>query len=254
MILSIAIQKGGSGKTTTAVNLAAALRDLGKSVLLIDLDPQANLSQSMGAAEEPAENVYQVLRREAFGETADLATAIIECHGIDLVPAALELAGAELELASVYGREQILAQLLERLKKNYDFVLLDCPPSIGMLTVNALVASDYILMPMQAEFLPLKGARSFLTHIEKVKKLNRKLELLGFVMTKFDARKTMNKQVEAQLTEEFGAKKVFKSRIRTNIALATAQEKGMDIFSFDSASNGAADYKALAAELLTKIK
>jgi len=170
------------------------------------------------------------------------------------VPAALELAGAELELASVYGREQILAQLIGRLKKRYDFILIDCPPSIGMLTVNALVASDYMLMPMQAEFLPLKGARSFLTHIAKIKKLNKKLELLGFVLTKFDPRKTMNKQVLEQLSSEYGANKVFSSRIRANIALATAQEKGMDIFSFDPSSNGASDYRALAEELLTKIK
>ena len=254
MIISIAIQKGGSGKTTTAVNLAVALRDLGKSVLLIDLDPQANLSQSLGAPEEPAENIYQILRREAFGEPADMATAIIDCHGMDLAPAALELAGAELELASVYGREQILTQLIGRLKKRYDFILIDCPPSIGMLTVNALVASDFMLMPMQAEFLPLKGARSFLTHIVKIKKLNKKLELLGFVLTKFDPRKTMNKQVLEQLSSEFGEGKIFSSRIRANIALATAQEKGKDIFSFDPSSNGASDYKALAEELLTKIK
>ncbi|MBK6931923.1 MAG: ParA family protein [Saprospirales bacterium] len=253
-VISIAIQKGGSGKTTTAVNLAAALRDAGKKVLLIDFDPQSNLTQSLGIKKEPAANVYTVLRKEAFGEQADLLEVKQVLHGLDLIPAALELADAELELASVYGREQIAAQLLQRLENAYDYVFIDCPPSFGILTVNALVASDYYLMPLQAEFLPLNGVRSFERHLERIKKLNKHLRLLGFVLTKFNNRLSMNRSVEEQLLEKYDATQVFRTHIRTNIKLAAAQEQGMDIFSFDPYSNGAADYKALAAEFLEKIK
>jgi chromosome partitioning protein len=252
-IISVAIQKGGSGKTTTVVNLAAALRDMGKKVLLIDLDPQANLSQSLGAPDEPEENLYKVLKAEAFGESADLSSIILHTCGMDLVPASLDLATAELELVSIFGRETILAQCLERLKKKYDFVLLDCPPSIGMLTVNALTASDWVLMPLQAEFLPMRGVASFIQNLEKIRRLNKKLELLGFVLTKFDHRKGMNRDVLEKLQTVYGKKKVFETLVRTNISLAKAQEKGVDIFTFDKSSNGAADYRQLAQEFLKKV-
>lgn len=252
-IISIAIQKGGSGKTTTAINLAAALRDRGKEVLLIDMDPQANLSQSLGIPDEPEDNIYQVLRDEAFGETPDLASIVVRVHGMDLAPAALELAGAEMELVGIYGREHILSQLLGRLEKKYDFVLIDCPPSFGMLTVNALVASDWYLMPLQAEFLPRRGVTSFMNHVLLLNKINKKLDLLGFVLTRFDPRKNMNRQVMEELFEKYGSAKMFRTQIRTNIALATAQEKGMDIFTFDKNANGAADYRALADEFLEKL-
>ncbi|HNA28212.1 MAG TPA: AAA family ATPase, partial [Nitrospira sp.] len=147
-IVSIAIQKGGAGKTTTTVNLAAALRDTGKKCLLIDLDPQASLSQSLGIADQPEPNIYHLLKREAAGDAAPPEEAVLERCGMDILPSSLELASAELELVSVYGREQILSQILQRLDGKYDYVLLDCPPSIGMLTVNALVASRYLLMPV----------------------------------------------------------------------------------------------------------
>jgi len=166
----------------------------------------------------------------------------------------LELASAELELVSVYGREQILSQILQRLDGKYDYVLLDCPPSIGMLTVNALVASRYLLMPVEAEFLSLKGAKSFLRHLDLVRRLNGKLDVLGFLLTKYDARKTMTGEVEARLKEEFGSDKVFDTRIRNNIALAKAQQAGMDIFSFQRSSNGAEDYRKMGQEFLNKVR
>ena len=252
-IISIANFKGGVGKTTTAINLAAGLIMQGKKVLLIDIDPQANLTQSLGLTDEVDTSIYSVLRKEAFGEKSKLLDARLQVQNLDLIPAALELASAELELASVYGREQILAQLLKKVK-NYDFVLIDCPPSMGMLTINALVASDYVLIPLQAEFLPLKGAKSFLKHFKSIQRLNEELTLLGFVLTKYDARKKMNQRVKAQLEKEFPKGQVFNTLIRTNIALAKAQEAGTDIFTFDKRSHGAFDYEDLTREFLSKIK
>jgi chromosome partitioning protein len=251
-IISVANFKGGVGKTTTAINLAAGLKNLGKKVLLIDVDPQANLTQSLGIKDEVRKSIYTVLRKEAFGEQTKLTDALINASGLDLIPSSLDLASAELELASVYGREQILSQLLNSLH-GYDFVFIDCPPSMGMLTINALVGSNLVLIPLQAEFLPLKGARSFLKHFDLVKKLNKDLKLLGFVLTRYDQRKKMNRKVKEQLEKEFSKEKVFESLIRSNIALANAQERGLDIFTYDKNSNGAEDYSLLAREFLSKV-
>lgn len=253
-VISVTIQKGGSGKTTTAINLAAALQYTGKTILLIDADPQANLSQSLGVLDEPEKNLFTELKKEIAGESGDLQQVIIQTKsGLPLVPSSIELAGAELELVSVYGREQVFSWLLEPLKNKYDFIFIDCPPAIGMLTVNALVASDYVLMPLQAEFLPLKGLRSFMHHFKAVKsKLNRNLEVLGFILTRYDERKTMNRQVYHELEKEFGDK-AFHTHIRNNIQLAKAQEAGTDIFSFDKHAHGAEDYRNLAEELMKKL-
>ena len=251
-IISIANFKGGVGKTTTAINLAASLKNKGKRILLIDVDPQANLTQSLGLKDELKNSIYTVLRKEAFGEEVQLTDALVTASGLDLIPSALDLANAELELASVYGREQILSQLIKPLE-GYDYIFIDCPPSMGMLTINALVSSDYVLVPLQAEFLPLKGARSFLKHFELVKKLNPELKLLGFILTKYDHRKKMNQEVKEVLENEF-SKKVFKTRIRTNISLAKAQEQGVAIYSYDKKSNGANDYTDLAEEFLSRFE
>src|SRR5687767_14171006 len=145
-IVAISIQKGGSGKTTTAINLGAALQRTGKSVLLMDADPQANLSQSLGIIEEPVRNIFTELKKEIAGEKSDISQVIVQTKsGLNLVPSSIELAGAELELVSVYGREQVFSWMLESIKSAYDFILIDCPPAIGMLTVNALVVSEWVL-------------------------------------------------------------------------------------------------------------
>ncbi len=250
-VISIANFKGGVGKTTTAINLAAGLQKKGKKVLLIDVDPQANLTQSLGITDTIEDSIYTVLRKEAFGEKTKLTDVLIKASGLDLIPSSLDLAGAELELASVYGREKILSQLIKPVK-GYDFVFIDCPPSMGMLTINALVSSDFVLIPLQAEFLPLKGVRNFLKHFGLVQKLNGQIRLLGFVLTKYDYRKKMNQQVKQELVEEFSDDMIFKTHIRTNISLANAQEKGKDIYSYDKNANGAKDYSELTKEFLSK--
>lgn len=252
-IFSIAIQKGGSGKTTTAINLAAALLQKGKSVLLVDADPQASLSEALGIIDEPEKNLFTELSKLIKGESGDLSEVLVETRsGLHVIPSSIELAGAELELVSVYGREQIFSWMLEKLATQYEYIFIDCPPAIGMLTVNALVASDFILMPMQAEFLPLKGLRSFMHHLKAIKRINKKLEVLGYVLTRYDDRKLMNRQIFQQLGNEFGDK-VFATHIRNNIQLAKAQEAGTDIFHFDKHSHGAEDYQQLADEFLVKM-
>lgn len=252
-IISIAMLKGGLGKTTTAINLAAALQQMGKKVLLVDIDPQANMSQALGIKEESKKSLFSELSKVIKGETGDLSEVVIQTQsGLYLVPSSIELAGAELELVSVYGREQVITWLLEKLKDQFDYIFIDCPPAIGMLTVNALVASDYILIPMQAEFLPLEGLRIFMQHVKTIKRLNNKLEVLGYVLTRYDERKVMNRQIFHILEQEFGDK-VFQTLIRSNIQLAKAQEAGTDIFHFDKNSHGAQDYDELAKEFQKKI-
>ncbi|MEM8529097.1 MAG: ParA family protein [Bacteroidota bacterium] len=251
--ISIAIQKGGSAKTTTTINLGAALRDQGHKILLIDLDPQSNLTQSLGIDQEVERSIYDELRAASMGQKADLSRIIKTRHQLDVIPASLELASAELELVSVFGRENLLRKMLKPLQQQYDYILIDCPPALAMLTVNALVASNYVLMPLQAEFLPLKGVKSFMKSLENLKEqLNLKLDLLGIVLTKYDERKVMNRSVLEQLEEAY-RDKVFTTRIRTNIALAQAQEHGYDIFNFLPNSNGAKDYLTLTEEILKRL-
>jgi chromosome partitioning protein len=252
-IISIAIQKGGSGKTTTALNLGAALSQQGKKVLLVDADPQANLSQSLGIEDEPRFNLYSELKKEILQEGGRLLDAVVSTAArVDVIPASIDLAIVELEMAGLIGREYLIKDLLEPLTSRYDYIFIDCPHAISLLTVNALVASDYVMLPLPGEFLPLKGVYGFMRQFDIIrKKLNPRLELMGMVMTKYDERKQMNVGVRRQLEEKFDGK-VFQTVIRTNIQLAKAQEAGRDIFSFDRSSNGAKDYRRLAGELMMR--
>ena len=205
--------------------------------------------------DEPENNLYTEIKKEITGQGSDIKKAIVEIKpGFSIVPASIELADAEMELVSVYSREQVLSWILKPIVKDYDFIFIDCPHSIGMLTVNALVACDEVIIPLQAEFLPLKGVHSFMRQFNNIKKrLNPKISLLGFVLTKFDDRKKMNHRVQEELEAEFGDK-VFQTHIRTCISLAKAQEAGLDIFSFDKNSNAAQDYALLGKEVLDKLK
>jgi chromosome partitioning protein len=251
-IISIAIQKGGCGKTTTTINLAAALLRQGKTVLLVDADPQASLTEALGVSPGTTPNLYTELSKEMKGEGSNLAEAIVQTRaGLDLVPSSIDLANAELELISVFGREQLFTWMLEGLASQYDFIFIDCPPSVGMLTVNSLVASSALIMPVQAEYLPLQALQGFQHHIRTLKKLNKDLDILGVVVTRYDHRRVLDREAFERMKKEFG-EKLFQTPIRNNCRIATAQKEGLDIFSFDPKSHGAEDYSALAMEFLER--
>ena len=220
---------------------------------MIDADPQANLSQSLGIEDEPPFNLYSELKKEILQEGGQLSKAIVPtASGIDVIPASIDLAIVELEMAGIMGREYLVNDLLKPLVDKYDYIFIDCPHSISLLTVNALVASDYVMLPLPGEFLPLKGVYGFMRQFDLIrKKLNPHLKLMGMVMTKYDERKQMNVGVKKQLEEKFTGK-VFETVIRTNIQLAKAQEAGKDIFRYDRSSNGAKDYRHLAEELIRR--
>lgn len=248
-VISIANHKGGVGKTCSTVNIGAALSKKGKNVLLIDLDPQANLSLSLGIREVQA-SIYTVLRAH---NTIEEATQHIS-DLLHVVPSHIDLTGAELELASEEGREFILKELIEQIQTPYDYILIDCPPSLGLLTLNAFTASDEIFIPLQAEFLATQGILKLQEVIEKVKKrLNPLLTIGGVFLTQYDHRKVLNRDV-ATTIEQFFKEKVFKTRIRDNIALGEAPSTGLDIFRYNPKSAGALDYMALTQEILKSHK
>lgn len=249
-VISFANHKGGVGKTCSCVNLGAGISNFGKQgkhVLLIDLDPQANLSLSLGIREAD-KSIYEAL----LGKCTLTQTLVKVSDKLHVVPATLDLSGAELELASETGRELILKDLIDPIKNKYDFILIDCPPSLGLLTLNALTASDQVYIPLQAQFLATQGLAKLNEVIEKVKKkLNKKLEIGGVFLTQYDNRKVLNRDV-AETVENFFKEKVFKTRIRDNIALGEAPSAGIDIFRYNPKSPGAVDYLALTKEMLSR--
>lgn len=245
-IVSVSNHKGGVGKTTSAVNIGAALAQLGHKVLLIDLDPQANLSQSLGLeGKEP--NTYQLLKGER-------AVPINVAERLDVMPSSLDLSGAEVELAGEAGREYILREALEAVKFRYDHILIDCPPSLGLLTLNALTASDEVLIPIQPHYLAAQGLAKLLEVVDKVaKRLNKRLRVGSILVTLYDGRKVLNRDVLEALEARF-PKELLSTRIRENIALAEAPTQGLDIFRYAPKSNGAEDYLAAGRELLERMK
>lgn len=246
-IVTIGNHKGGVGKTTSAINIGAGLNKLGKQVLLIDLDPQANLSQSLGLM-EPDRTIYGALRGEHPLQPIEIL------KGLDVIPSTLDLSGAEVEISGEAGREYILRELLEPLSATYDYILIDSPPSLGLLTINALTASREVFIPLQAQYLALRGLSKLLEVIDKIKRrLNRDLKVGGVFITQYDSRKVLNRDVVATIEEHF-KDKLFSAKIRDNVALAEAPIQGVDIFRYSPKSYGAEDYLSLCMEIIKNEK
>lgn len=249
-VISVSNQKGGVGKTTTAVNLAACLAAAEYRVLLVDLDPQGNASSALGVdAREIKPSAYELLMQECEPTEAIVQT---ELQCLDLVPSNQDLIGAEIELVSAFGREQRLKCLLSSVSERYDFILIDCPPALGLLTVNALVASDSVLIPLQAEYFALEGLSQLLKTVDLVRKfLNKDLAIEGILLTMFDRRNNLCHQVAAEVVQHFESK-VFDTRIPRNVKLGEAPSFGKPILLYDIQSPGAVAYLEATQELIRR--
>jgi chromosome partitioning protein len=247
-VIAVTNQKGGVGKTTTSVNLAAGLGHAGRRVLLVDLDPQGNATMGSGIDKRSLKaTVYQVLLGLA---TADAVRVHSKSGGYDVLPANRELAGAEVEMIELEHRESRLKAALDRIADQYDYILLDCPPALNMLTVNGLVAADAVMIPMQCEYYALEGLSDLVNTVKRVRQhLNPKLEIEGLLRTMFDPRNTLAQQVSAQLQEHFG-NKVYSTVIPRNVRLAEAPSFGAPAVTFDRECKGSQAYIALASEIL----
>jgi chromosome partitioning protein len=249
-IIAIANQKGGVGKTTTNVNLSACLAQLGKKVLTIDIDPQGNTSSGLGIDKNNIDKtIYDVLLGECDLKDALTKTCVA---GLEIVPSNVELAGAEIELISFDSREYLLKNLLQEVKRIYDYIIIDCPPSLNMLTINALTAADSVLVPIQCEYYALEGLSQLLYTIELVqKKLNPALEIEGVVFTMYDARTNLSMQVVEEVKKHLG-KNVYRSIIPRNVRLSEAPSHGVPITLYDPKSKGAEGYLLLAEEVIER--
>ena len=249
-IMAIINQKGGVGKSTTAINLSAALGELGKQVLLVDLDPQGNSSSGLGVEKSQVQNcIYDVLLNDVPVEEVIIPDV---CEGLDLVPATINLAGAEVELVSEMARENRLKDAIGALRGKYDYIFIDCPPSLGLLTVNALVAADKLLIPIQCEFYALEGVTKLLDSMKRVKtRLNPTLDIYGVLMTMYDGRTTLSRQVVEEVRSYFG-RLVFETLIPRTVKLSEAPSFGQPITLYDPSGKGAQSYMSLAKEVIAR--
>lgn len=251
-VFCIANQKGGVGKTTTAINLAAALAALGKRVLLIDLDPQGNATMGSGVDKNKVEqNLYQVLIGDVTIAQVKLRS---EAGGYDVLPANRELSGAEIDLIQMDDREQQLKQAIVQVGDDYDFILIDCPPTLSLLTLNGLASAHGVIIPMQCEYFALEGLSDLVNTIKRVhRNINPELQLIGLLRVMFDARVTLQQQVSAQIEAHFGDK-VFDTIVPRNVRLAEAPSHGLPGIVYDKNSRGAKAYTEFGDELIKRVK
>ena len=251
-IISFAMQKGGVGKTTTCVNMAAFMALMGKKVLLIDLDSQGNATTNLGFSKDGKFNsIYQVM-----SEDVDIKDAIYDTKikNLSLIPSNIHLAGVEVELVYMNSREFVVKKMLEKVKNNYDYIVIDCPPSLNLITINALTASDAVIIPIQSEFFALEGLSQLMNTIRLVKKnLNSEISIDGIVLTMCSARGNLGKQVADEINKFF-ADKVFKTTIPRNVRLAESPSFGEPVYTYDKSCVGSKAYQALTEEYFDKFK
>lgn len=249
-IIAVANQKGGVGKTTTTINLSACLAEKSKKILTIDIDPQGNTTSGLGVDKNVVENtVYELFLEECSLEEC-IQDSVME--GLSVIPSNINLSGAEIELISLESKEYFLKNKLDEIKDNYDFILIDCPPSLNLLTVNAMVAADTVLVPIQCEYYALEGLSQLMHTIDLIKeRLNPRLEIEGVVFTMYDARTNLSSQVVQNVKENLN-KKIYKTIIPRNVRLAEAPSYGLPINLYDSRSAGAEAYRYLAEEVIER--